>query len=99
MNSNRKKEGLELIASEVTIEPRLLNWNGLNWWMTPGGAQKTGSYLDQRENHSRTLKWAQEFKVQSAWDICAFEGGFTLHLAKAGIATVAVDQSANALKT
>jgi len=96
--SIRRKEGLEIIEPEEgDSQPTTLRWNGLKWHMQPGGSQKTGAYFDQRENHTYTAALAQKFKAKTAWDICSHEGGFSLHLLKAGLTVTAVDQSAKAL--
>lgn len=95
----RKKEGLEIVAPADDINAELYSWNGLQWWMSPGGPQKTGAYLDQRDNHRRALGWAQRLGLKEAWDLCSFEGGFGLHLAKsAQMRVLAVDQSDEALQ-
>jgi len=58
-------------------------------------AQKTGLFLDQRENHQRI---AQLSKGKNVLDLYCYTGGFALHAAKAGALHVtAVDSSANAL--
>lgn len=92
---------LEFIKSKSRIEDGggdWIEWNGFHWWMSPGSSQKTGSYLDQRENHLKAAKWARCRGHQTAWDLCSFEGGFSLHLAQVGLNTVAVDQSQRALE-
>jgi 23S rRNA (cytosine1962-C5)-methyltransferase len=100
-SSVRLKENLPLIVnSEINtdLETTPLNWNGLIWNMAPGKNQKTGSYLDQRENHIKTKKYAETMHLKNAWDLCSYEGGFTLHLLKAGLTVTAVDQSEHALE-
>ncbi|HHF7366395.1 TPA: class I SAM-dependent rRNA methyltransferase [Legionella bozemanae] len=58
-------------------------------------AQKTGLFLDQRENHQRI---AQLSKGKSVLDLYCYSGGFALHAAKAGALKVtAVDSSAQAI--
>ncbi|HHT0593553.1 TPA: class I SAM-dependent rRNA methyltransferase [Legionella anisa] len=58
-------------------------------------AQKTGLFLDQRENHQRI---AQLSKGKSVLDLYCYSGGFALHAAKAGALKVtAVDSSAHAI--
>lgn len=58
-------------------------------------AQKTGLFLDQRENHVRIAKLAKGKRVL---DLYSYSGGFALHAAKAGAKHVtAVDSSANAI--
>jgi 23S rRNA (cytosine1962-C5)-methyltransferase len=98
-NQIRKKEGLEVIASEGTITPRWMKWNGFEVFVEPGGSQKTGMYLDQKFNHRAAALWAQKLQLQTSYDVFCFQGGFGLHLAKAGLQVTAVDQSAGALAT
>ncbi|HHF0526965.1 TPA: class I SAM-dependent rRNA methyltransferase [Legionella anisa] len=58
-------------------------------------AQKTGLFLDQRENHQRI---AQLSKGKSVLDLYCYSGGFALHAAKSGALKVtAVDSSAHAI--
>lgn len=58
-------------------------------------AQKTGLFLDQRENHQRIAHLAQGKQVL---DLYCYTGGFALHAAKAGALQVtAVDSSAQAI--
>ncbi|STY29564.1 SAM-dependent methyltransferase [Legionella wadsworthii] len=58
-------------------------------------AQKTGLFLDQRENHQRI---AQLSKGKKVLDLYCYSGGFALHAAKAGAVSVtAVDSSAQAI--
>ncbi|KTD73034.1 class I SAM-dependent rRNA methyltransferase [Legionella tucsonensis] len=58
-------------------------------------AQKTGLFLDQRENHQRI---AQLSKGKSVLDLYCYSGGFALHAAKAGALKVtAVDSSTQAI--
>ncbi|TVP49927.1 MAG: class I SAM-dependent rRNA methyltransferase [Gemmatimonadales bacterium] len=57
--------------------------------------QKTGFYLDQRWNRRAVAKWAHG---RRAADVCTYSGGFALHLALGGAASVVgVDVSASAL--
>lgn len=58
--------------------------------------QKTGIYIDQRENHQRLAQLCKDKKVL---DLYTYHGGFALHAAKAGAALVtAVDSSAPAIE-
>jgi len=95
-NSVRKDEGLEIVPFVDGVKVEVL-WNGLKWQMHAGGSQKTGAYLDQRDNHRACLEWASRLGLKSAWDVCCFEGGFGLHLAKQGLSVQFVDQSEAAL--
>lgn len=93
----RQKEGLEVIAPAEGAE-QILRWNGLKWIMTPSGTQKTGAYFDQRENHRLTAHKAKEARYKTAWDLCSYQGGFSLPLLQLGLTVTAVDQSAAALE-
>ncbi|MCW8399960.1 class I SAM-dependent rRNA methyltransferase [Legionella sp. PATHC038] len=58
-------------------------------------AQKTGLFLDQRENHQRI---AQLSKGKNVLDLYCYSGGFALHAARSGASKVtAVDSSAQAI--
>ncbi len=59
-------------------------------------AQKTGLFLDQRENHMRIAAIASGKRVL---DLYTYTGGFALHAAKAGASRVtAVDSSSQAIE-
>lgn len=58
-------------------------------------AQKTGLFIDQRENHKRIAHLAKGKKIL---DLYTYTGGFALHAAKSGAAQVtAVDSSGQAI--
>ncbi len=97
-NEIRRKEGLELIALEDSVSAQWLKWNGLQWQISAASEQKTGFYLDQKFNHSKAAEWARRLGAKTALDLFTFQGGFALHLAKAGVSTLALDQSSRALE-
>lgn len=94
----RQKEGLEIIEPEAA-KPKSIYWNGFYWLMTPAQAQKTGAYFDQRENHTRAAQLAKLKGYKTAWDLCSYQGGFSLPLLAQGLSVLAVDQSTHALNT
>ena len=59
----------------------------------PHTGQKTGAFLDQRENHV----YAGSLARGRALDVCSYQGGFALQLARDADETTAVDSSAPAL--
>ncbi len=59
----------------------------------PYSGQKTGAFLDQRENHVL----AGSFAFGRALDVFSYHGGFALQLARHADETTAVDSSAPAL--
>src|SRR5439155_12479141 len=51
------------------------------------GGQKTGAFLDQRENYAAAQRYAQG----EALDVFCYQGGFALHLARVCSHLTAVD--------
>lgn len=69
--------------------------NGLQWRASLRKGQKTGVFLDQRENYLAAARYARG----RALDCFTSTGGFALHLARACDSVEAVDSSAQALET
>ena len=67
--------------------------HGLAWIVAPYEGQKTGSFLDQRENHARLARHARGRGL----DVFSYQGGFGLHLARGAEWVELVDASAAAL--
>lgn len=67
--------------------------NGLTFLVEILRGQKTGFFLDQRENYSAAARYARGH----ALDCFTFEGGFALHLAGGCKSVEAVDSSEHAL--
>ncbi|HYP12659.1 MAG TPA: class I SAM-dependent rRNA methyltransferase [Bryobacteraceae bacterium] len=78
-------------AQESAIE-----MNGLRWQVDLLHGQKTGVYLDQRENYAAAARWGRGGK---ALDCFTSTGGFALHLARTCQSVEGVDSSAHALQT
>ncbi len=91
---SRKYEGLESYVKTwdgKPFRPRPVEIDGITYTIDLVGGQKTGYYLDQREQHSRVARLAKDRKVL---DACCNQGGFALQAAKAGAASVlAIDIS------
>ncbi|HKQ56546.1 MAG TPA: class I SAM-dependent rRNA methyltransferase [Candidatus Eisenbacteria bacterium] len=69
---------------------------GVRLGVRPGAGQKTGLYLDQRENRRRAEARAADQRVL---DLFCYQGEWALHAARGGAAQVlAVDSSAPALE-
>ncbi len=84
----RKLEGLTVEVHTRTgaaWEPRWVNIDGFDYWLDLQGGQKTGFYLDQREQHAAVAKYAAGKRVLDAF---CNQGSFALHCAKAGAASV-----------
>jgi 23S rRNA (cytosine1962-C5)-methyltransferase len=72
--------------------------NGLSFHFDVSSGQKTGAFLDQRQNYAAAAAWAKVRNVQKALDICTYQGGFALHLAQAGAQVTGVDASRASLE-
>jgi 23S rRNA (cytosine1962-C5)-methyltransferase len=95
--ATRAREGLPrevaLLAGTVprTVE---VEEHGIRYLAAPWDGQKTGAFLDQREN--RVLVGARA--RGAALDCFAYHGSFALHLARRADTVVALDSSAPALE-
>lgn len=84
----RRLEGLPLevhTASGKSWEPRWMKIGGFEYWLDLQSGQKTGFYLDQREQHPRVAKYCAGRRVLDAF---CNQGSFALHAARAGAAKV-----------
>ncbi|MBI3884593.1 MAG: class I SAM-dependent rRNA methyltransferase [Opitutae bacterium] len=84
----RRLEGLPLevhTASGQAWEPRWVKIDGLDYFLNLQHGQKTGFYLDQREQHATVAKYAKGRRVLDAF---CNQGSFALHCARAGAASV-----------
>lgn len=96
----RELEGLPLIATtvygEAPDEFEILQ-HGLRFVVSPGAGQKTGSFLDQRENRLAARAAAQTTNHKRALDCFTFNGAFALHLASVCDEVIGIDISADAV--
>lgn len=86
---------VELVHGEVpdAVEVRE---GELRYLAAPRHGQKTGAFLDQREN--RLLVAALARAGGRALDVFTYHGSFALHLARTASAVLAIDQSREALE-
>lgn len=68
--------------------------NGLRFHFDASSGQKTGAFLDQRLNYEAAAGWARG----RALDVCTYQGGFALHLARRCERVTGVDASRAALE-
>ena len=68
--------------------------NGIRFHYDGLSGQKTGAFLDQRENYAA----AQRYAHGSALDVFCYQGGFALHLARKCDSVTALDSSRPALE-
>lgn len=96
----RELEGLPLIAGTIygsAPEELEILQHGLRFYVEPLGGQKTGSFLDQRENRLAARAAAQTTHKQRALDCFTFNGAFALHLAQACESVIGIDISGDAV--
>jgi 23S rRNA (cytosine1962-C5)-methyltransferase len=92
----RQRENLEMKAGVLTGEVAdeiIIEQDGIKFYVSPLGGQKTGSFLDQRENHFAMRRYA----FGRGLDGFTFNGGFALNLAEACESVLAIDISEDAL--
>jgi 23S rRNA (cytosine1962-C5)-methyltransferase len=77
-------------SSRITTEFQM---NGLRFLYEALGTQKTGAFLDQRENYVAASQYARG----EALDVFCYQGGFALHLARTCDKVTGVDSSRPAL--
>ncbi|MBZ5607883.1 MAG: class I SAM-dependent rRNA methyltransferase [Acidobacteriia bacterium] len=93
----RKRESLPLVSGLVAgevPEAVVIEMNGLKLLADLVHGQKTGTYLDQRENYVAAARYARG----RALDCFTSTGGFALHLATKCDSVEAVDSSAASLE-
>jgi len=96
----RELEGLPLIAGTVygaAPEELEILQHGLRFYVEPLGGQKTGSFLDQRENRLAARAAAHTTNKQRALDCFTFNGAFALHLAQVCENVIGIDISSDAV--
>jgi 23S rRNA (cytosine1962-C5)-methyltransferase len=96
----RQLEGLPMISGTLygsSPKEFEISQHGLRFVVAPGGGQKTGSFLDQRENRLAAREAARTTNGKRALDCFTFNGAFALHLASVCEDVVAIDISADAV--
>lgn len=81
-----------LIQGEKTST--IITMNGVQFFYEALEGQKTGAFLDQRENYAAAAQYARG----EALDVFSYHGGFALHLAKNCSKVTGVDSSRPALE-
>ncbi len=71
-----------------------ITMNGISFHYDGLSGQKTGAFLDQRENYAAAAVYARG----EALDVCTYHGGFALHLARVCEHVTAIDMSREALE-
>ena len=79
---------------EQPVTSTVFRLNGLSFHFDATSGQKTGAFLDQRENYAAAARHAQG----EALDVCTYQGGFALHLARVCPRVTGIDVSRAALE-
>ena len=85
-----KEDGL-IVGQSTSTE---IAMNGVRFRFEALGGQKTGAFLDQRENYAAAAAYARG----EALDVFCYQGGFALHLARTCQRVTGVDSSRPALE-
>jgi 23S rRNA (cytosine1962-C5)-methyltransferase len=73
--------------------------NGLLFHFDANSGQKTGAFLDQSANYNAAQHWAWSFTPGGrALDVCTYQGGFALHLARVCKSVTGIDSSRSSLE-
>jgi 23S rRNA (cytosine1962-C5)-methyltransferase len=103
----RELEGLDapdlepLYCAEGTAEPTSTRFllNGLEFQFDANAGQKTGAFLDQRDNYTRARRWSEALGTTGrALDVCTYQGGFALHLGQVCQRVTGIDASRASLE-
>lgn len=97
----RAAEGLDLVdglhSGSSPPQPLLIEEHGIKYQLDVVTGQKTGFFIDQRDNRLAAARYA---RGKSVLDICCYSGGFSLNAVRQGGAKAvrAVDLSESALQ-
>ena len=81
-------------ADPVVQLTTIFRLNGLAFHYDANAGQKTGAFLDQRLNYAAASRHAHG----EALDVCTYQGGFALHLARSCSRVTGIDASRAALE-
>jgi len=84
------KDGVDPVTPGATV----FDLNGLRFHYDANSGQKTGAFLDQRENYMAAARHCRG----PALDVCTYQGGFALHLARVCKRVTGIDASRAALE-
>jgi 23S rRNA (cytosine1962-C5)-methyltransferase len=79
---------------EGTKTATIFTMNGVQFQFDALAGQKTGAFLDQRENYAAAARYAHGETL----DVFCYQGGFALHLAPRSTTVLGVDSSRPALE-
>ena len=84
---------------ELPMTANQFRLNGLRFQYDVNSGQKTGAFLDQRANYKAAQDHARRLTPGGrALDVCTYQGGFALHLARVCRAVTGIDASRSSLE-
>lgn len=93
----RQLEQLRPLSPGILLGSRnktIFTMNGVQFHYGALSGQKTGAFLDQRENYAAAAAYSRG----EALDVCTYQGGFALHLARSCEKVTAIDISREVLE-
>lgn len=90
-NARTARDDASAVSKSLVTEFQM---NGVRFQFDALAGQKTGAFLDQRENYAASARYARG----EALDVFCYQGGFALHLAKTCDKVTGVDSSRPALE-
>jgi 23S rRNA (cytosine1962-C5)-methyltransferase len=92
-------EPLFVVEGAASASTTDFHLNGLKFHFDANAGQKTGAFLDQRDNYAAAQRWAQMLGATGrALDVCCYQGGFALHLAQVCKQVTGIDASRASLE-
>jgi 23S rRNA (cytosine1962-C5)-methyltransferase len=85
-------------SKAAPVASTVFRLNGLSFHFDANSGQKTGAFLDQRQNYAAATAWARARGAKRALDVCTYQGGFALHLAQVCEQVTGVDASRASLE-
>jgi 23S rRNA (cytosine1962-C5)-methyltransferase len=88
-------QGLEVLAGRPPPDRLIVSEHGLRFFADIGSGQKTGLFLDHRENRHALERWS---RGKSVLNLFSYTGGFSLYAARGGARQVtSVDRAGDAM--
>jgi len=87
------------VSPDAAVARTSFRLNGLECGFDANSGQKTGAFLDQRANYAAAADWATRLGATNrALDVCTYQGGFALHLARVCRQVTGIDASRASLE-
>jgi 23S rRNA (cytosine1962-C5)-methyltransferase len=91
----RSEDGLKILSGRLPARGLIVEEHGIRFHADLAEGQKTGLFLDHRENRNSLAAWC---KGRAVLNLFSYTGGFSLYAARAGAArVVSVDRAPEAM--